>query len=124
MWWGPGEPSISTGKMTNTFQVNGLYLHQEYKGDQTEGPFPNFEGRGYWGFNTTSGKYEGFWIDTASTQMANETGSVDETGKVWEMTSEFQMPGGPLMQKRAVFTVIDDNAHLMESFVTVPVRKK
>ena len=55
MWMGPGEPTQTTGTMTNTMLLGDRFLHQEYKGDPGEGPFPNFEGRGYWGCNKTSG---------------------------------------------------------------------
>ncbi len=49
MWMGPGEPNVSTGQMKNSFQLNGLYLHQDYVGDADDGPFPSFAGKGYWG---------------------------------------------------------------------------
>lgn len=119
MWFGPGEPMESTGTMVNTFELNGLFLQQDYKGDAVDGPFPNFAGKGYWGFNTVSKQFEGFWIDTATTQMQMEFGSVDESGKTWEMQSEFTM-GGPTMKKRAVFTVVDDNHHSMVTYVCPP----
>ena len=47
LWMGPGDPMISTGMMTNTLDLGGRYLCQCYKGDPSDGPFPNFEGRGY-----------------------------------------------------------------------------
>ena len=52
MWMGPGEPMVSTGVMINELDLGGRFLRQTYTGDESEGPFPNFEGRGYWGFNT------------------------------------------------------------------------
>ena len=121
MWMGPGDPMVSTGTIRNSWDVNGLYLHQEYTGDATEGPFPGFEGKGYWGFNTTTKQYEGFWIDSASTQMQMESGSVDADGKVWEMHSEVLCPqtGAP-MKKRSVITLIDDDHNKIEMFFTGP----
>ena len=94
MWMGPGDPMVSTGTLTNDLELGGRYLRQVYMGDAQEGPFANFEGRGYWGFNTTTNQYEGFWIDTASTSMQRETGDVDSTGKVWTMVGEFTDPSG------------------------------
>ncbi|MFK7768644.1 MAG: DUF1579 family protein [Mariniblastus sp.] len=119
MWIGPGDPMVSTGKMKSTFQVGDLFLHQDYKSESPLGPFGTFEGRGYWGFNTTTGQYEGFWIDTASTTMQMEKGSVDETGKVFEMHSEFVMHGAT-MKKRTVFTVLSNDHHRMEAFIEAP----
>ena len=121
MWMGPGEPNVSAGKMTTSFQLGGLYLYHDYKGNPTEGPFPAFEGQGYFGFNSTSGKFEGFWIDNVSTAMQFEHGSVDETGKVFEMHSDFVMPGtGVRFKKRSIITVTDNDHHTMESYITPP----
>lgn len=121
MFMGPGDPMVSSGKMTNSWQVNGLYLHQAYEGDPDDGPFPQFTGRGYWGYNTTTNLYEGFWVDTASTHMQLETGTVDETGRVFEMISEFVAPGtDKRFRKRSVFTVVDHDRHRMEAFIQPP----
>lgn len=121
MWMGPGEPSVSTGVMRNEFDLGGLYLRQTYKGDHADGPFPSFEGRGYWGFNAASGKYEGFWIDNASSMMQTETGDVDGSGKVWTMTGEFPNPEtGQMMGKRSVITLVDGDRHSLEMFFTTP----
>jgi hypothetical protein len=121
MWMGPGDPMVSSGMIENTFQLGGLYLHQKYLGDRTDGPFPNFAGYGYWGYNTATNEYQGFWIDNASTIMQLETGNVDESGKIWEMKSEIVLPGSEsAMQKRTIFTVLGNDHHTMESFVTPP----
>lgn len=121
MWMGPGEPQVMSGVMTNTLDLGGRYLQQTYKGDQTDGPFPCFEGRGFWGFNTVTKKYEGFWIDSASTFMQNEVGDVDSSGKKWTMIGHMTDPqsGGPL-QKRSVITLKDKDHHSMELFFKGP----
>lgn len=119
LWMGPGEPMVSTGVMTNTMDLGGLFLRQVYKGDPNPGPFPNFEGYGFWGYNAVTNKYEGFWVDNASTIMQNETGDVDESGKVWTMVG--QIPDsrtGQMMTRRSVVTLQDDDHHKMEMFVT------
>jgi hypothetical protein len=121
LWMGPGEPSVSTGVMTNRLELGGRFLHQSYKGDPGDGPFPDFEGRGYWGYNTVTKKFEGFWIDTASTIMQIETGTVDRTGKVWTMTGEFPDPAsGTPMRKRSVITLKDRNSHALEMYFETP----
>lgn len=121
MWMGPGDPTVSTGLMKNSFRLNGLYLFHDYKGDQVEGPFPRFEGQGYFGFNSTSGRFEGLWVDNVSTAMQMETGTVDASGKIFEMLSEFEMPGqGTTFKKRSIITVIDNDHHTMESYISPP----
>ncbi len=116
LWMGPGDPMISAGTMTNEMVLGGRYLRQDYVGDATEGPFPNFAGYGFWGYNRLAGQFEGFWIDNASTMMQLETGAVDEAGKVWTMTSEMVHPEGGTVAKRTVITLKDDDHHSMESF--------
>jgi hypothetical protein len=122
MWMGPGDPMVSTGTMTNALDLGGRFLHQSYKGDCNDGPFPNFEGRGYWGYNTIDNRYEGLWLDTACTFFQNETGQVDKTGKVWTMLGSMTNPEtGKPMRKRSIITLHDDNSHEMEmSFETAP----
>ena len=119
LWMGPGDPVVSTGTITNTFELGGLYLHQDYVGDEVEGPFPSFCGKGYWGFNTTSGNYEGYWIDNASTTMQMEAGEVDDSGKVWTMHSNVICPQtGQHLKKRSVITLVDNDHNKMESYFT------
>ncbi len=121
LWMGPGDPHISTGVMVNEWDLGGAFLKQTYTGDQQEGPFLNFEGRGYWGYNTDIGKYEGFWIDTACTSIQTETGDVDPSGKAWTMVGQLVNPQtGQPMSKRSLYTVISDDEHLMESFFAGP----
>ena len=121
LWMGPGDPIVSTGTMVNSFQLDGLYLHQNYTGDKIDGPFPSFLGKGYWGYNTNQKRYEGFWIDNASTTMQTEHGQMSADGKTWEMHSEFIPPGSDQpMNKRTVITLIDNDNHMMETYVTVP----
>ncbi len=116
IWMGPGDPNVSTGTMTNTFALGGRFLRQEYKGDPNDGPFPSFEGHGYWGFNKATGKYEGFWIDNASTIMQVDAGDVDDSGKRWEMKGEMVGPTGDPFVKRSVITLDDEDHHSIEMF--------
>jgi hypothetical protein len=87
-------------------------------GDPSDGPFPRFLGKGFWGFNTTTGRYEGFWIDNASTSMQMEVGDVDSSGKVWTMHTEVIHPATRQpMKRRSVIELIDEDRHQMETFV-------
>lgn len=118
MWMGPGDPMVSTGTMVNTLDLGGLFLRHDYTGDPNDGPFPNFEGRGFWGYNTVDMCWEGFWIDNAVSFMMRDTGDVDAAGKVWTMSSTMTEPrSGKPMQKRSVITLHSNNKHSMEMFV-------
>jgi hypothetical protein len=117
LWMGPGDPMVSRGTMTNTMSLGGRFLEQVYEGDPGPGgAFPDFRGRGYWGFNAATRKYEGFWIDTASTFMQFETGDVDGSGKRWTMTGEMIGPDGKKIVKRSVITYEDRDRHSLEMF--------
>lgn len=119
LWMGPGEPMVSTGTMVNTFDLGGLFLAQTYTGDPSDGPFGEFAGRGFWGYNIGTNKYEGFWIDTASPVMQNDTGTVD--GNVWTMIGQITDPQTRRpMNKKSIITLQDNDHHLMEMFFEGP----
>lgn len=121
MWMGPGEPMVSTGTMVNELDLGGRYLKQVFTGDPNDGPFPSFEGRGFWGYNTAEKKYEGFWIDNACTLMQTESGHVDEAGTVWTMHGEMTDPqSGGTLKKRSIITLEDNDHHSMEMYFTAP----
>ena len=126
MWMmGPDEPMVMAGTMTNTLELGGRYLYQDYKGDRADGPFPHFEGRGFWGYNTVLHTYEGFWIDSASTFMMTESGEVDASGKVWTMVGVITNPETGLpMQKKSIITLKDRDHHTMESYLEGPDGKE
>ena len=112
------DPMVTYGEMTNRFRLGGFFLQQTFVGDLGPDGLSRFEGQGYWGYNQATGLYEGFWIDTASSIMQTETGSVDETGKIWTMTASLPHPEGGTIEKRAIISLIDDDHHTMESLMS------
>ncbi|MCA9300870.1 MAG: DUF1579 family protein [Phycisphaerales bacterium] len=114
MWMGPGDPMVSTGTMKNTMIFGDTFLEQVYDGDESStGPFPDFKGRGYWGFNRHMNRWEGVWIDTASTMIQTDTGTRD--GDTWTMLGEV-----PSMQKKSVIRLVDPDHHVMEMYFVDP----
>lgn len=125
MWMGPGDPHLTTGVMVNSLVLGGRYLQQEYQSDPNEGPFPSFEGRGFWGFNKQSQQYEGFWIDNASTVMQIEHGKVDEAGAEWVMEGVAKNPvTGDDMTRRSIIRLVDRDHHSMETYFKGPDGKE
>ena len=121
LWMGSGDPIVHHGTMVSSFQVAGLYLFQDYTGDPAPGPWPAFIGKGFWGYNTTTREFEGFWIDNASTMMQLEKGAVDQSGKVWTMGSRFVHPHfGREVAKRSVIRLIDNDHNDLTSYMTGP----
>jgi hypothetical protein len=115
LWMGPGDPHTSSGTMVNRWALGGLFLEQIYTGDPSDGPFPAFEGRGFWGYNPALGKYEGVWVDNAGPMIQFERGTLD--GKVWTMIGEVACgASGKTMTKRSVITLESDDRHRVEMY--------
>lgn len=120
IYMGETDPMVTHGNMTNRFQLGGFFLQQLFVGDLGPDGVSRFEGHGYWGFNQSTRMYEGFWIDTASSIMQNETGHVDATGMIWTMESSLPNPqSGGTIVKRSIITLVDDNRHTMESLMSI-----
>lgn len=121
MWMQPGaDPMVTKGVMTNTLDLGGRFLKQDYTGDELPfAPGQRFEGRGFWGFNAHAGRWEGFWIDSASTMMQNESGSYDAGARTWTMTGEL-LSGDQSFRKRSVVKLVNHDEHTLEMFFTGP----
>jgi len=112
MWMGPGEPHVSHGVMVNAWVLGNRWVEQKY-----EGTGYDFKGQGLFGFNKTTGKYEGLWIDTCSTFMQTDTGDYDATSKTFTMTSRMLCPQSKEeMAKRSVIKVHSPDKHSMEMY--------
>ena len=116
MWMGPGDPMVVTGTMVNELDLGGKFLKQTYTGDPCEGPFPAFEGRGWFGYNKSQGRYEGLWIDNAATMMHTDHGKVDASGKKWEMHRVSESPCGDGSAGRTEVVITDADHHSMKSY--------
>ncbi len=111
LWMGPGEPMVSRGVMVNDWVLGGRWLRHTYKGDD------NFEGSGYFGFNKTTGKFEGLWIDTMSPMMHIEVGDYDEGAATFNMTSETLCPMTKMpTNKRSVTRIESPDRHVLEMY--------
>lgn len=113
----PPEPGI--GVSVNTMELGGRYLKQEYDGDYMGQPF---SGVGYTGFDNTTRRYQGVWLDSMSTGiMPASTGTADESGKVITFTREFVDPmSGQPTATREVMTLVDHDHHRFEWFQRMP----
>ena len=81
MYLGADDPIEIEGTMVNTLELDGRWVHQKFTGkDDDDCPIPTIEGRGYFGYSTANGQYEGFWIDNTSTTMNFTTGITNATG--------------------------------------------
>ena len=113
IWMQPGEePAHSTGTMVNEMVLGGRFLQNTYEDDSG-----HFAGRGFFGYNTVEGVFEGFWIDTMATFFQLERGYF--SGADNSYTMEGPMPPGS-GTKRSVLHWIDKDHHSMTMFMTGP----
>lgn len=117
-WMPDAPPCESDGVMVNAWILGGRYLEQRYRGEIFGA---QFEGRGYFGFNNATKKYEGFWIDTACTNMSNEVGDYDPPTRTFTMDAPFINPAdGSSGSKRTLIKVISADEHTMDTFAPGP----
>ena len=117
MWMDPnGEPSESVGVMTSQWALGGRFVEQSYEGESFGGAF---QGKGFMGYDNTSQKYQGFWIDTASTMMQTEKGDFNADANCFNMSGTMTCPSSKQdFTKRDVIKVIDIDHHSMEMYFT------
>lgn len=76
MWMEPGaEPMPSEGKVERKMILDGRVLVEHFHGDMGGTPF---EGMGFTGYDNTTGKYWGVWMDSMSTAAYNSEGTCTE----------------------------------------------
>jgi len=111
------EPMRSTGTMTNTSILGGRFIQHDYPGDGDE----PFFGVGHFGFNRSSGKYQGTWLDIMSTEITTDEGDYDEASNTYNMCGTVFHPAlGRTITKRSAVRVESDNRHVMEQFFPGP----
>ncbi|HEX7252621.1 MAG TPA: DUF1579 domain-containing protein [Thermoanaerobaculia bacterium] len=121
MWMDPTQPpQVSTGTSENKWVLGNRYVEMQYQGTFMGQPF---SGIGYQGYDNTTKKYIGTWMDTASTAMMNSTGTM--TGNVMKASSMMADPMTGKMEKLAtVLTVKDKDHHVMEMWGAGPDGKQ
>lgn len=113
-WMDPDQPPMEMeGTMEFEWILGGRYLKETLKSGFMGEPF---EGLGFWGYDNTTGKFVGAWMDTMNTGIMASTGSVDESGKVFTMWGEMASPMGGTVRFRHVITIINDDEATMEFF--------
>jgi hypothetical protein len=122
-WQAPGEtPGEHTGTMSSKAIYDGRFIESNFTGDMGGMPF---EGRGTWGFNNISKKFEGTWIDSMSTGFMYTEGTADAAGKVFTSTYTSYDPITKTKKTgREVVTIKDADHHVMQMFDKGPDGKE
>jgi hypothetical protein len=120
MWESPdqAEPGVTTGTAEMQWILGGRYLQQKFTGTYMEMPF---QGVGYTGYDKAAGHYISVWMDSFSTGMMVETGTVDESGKVFSSTGSYIDPlTGVKTETRSVHRIESPDRHVVEMFTKGP----
>jgi hypothetical protein len=119
---GTTEPQESTGTSVQKWILGGRFLQQEFSGSMMGKPFT---GVGYFGYDNASKRYSGTWMSTMTTSLQVQTGTVDDSGKVFTMVSTYKDANtGQEHDNRSVVTIIDNDNNKYETFENGPDGKE
>lgn len=118
----PGVPAKEmNGTASRKWLFDGRFMHDSAKGAEA---MP-FQGMGLTGYDNSTKKYNGVWVDSMTTSIMISTGEVDSTGKVFTYhRDEFNPMYGQRVKARDVVTVVDNDHHTMEFYTTPPGGKE
>jgi len=111
MWMDPSQPPIETkGKASGRSLLGGRFIETVYNGEFMGMPF---EGHGIDGYDNTTKKHTGFWVDNMGTMSMMLTGSCDQGGKVTTLEATYLDPmTGKDATYKTISTVVDkDHVH-------------
>lgn len=121
-WMGPGEPQLSKGKAEMKMVLGGRFLEQRYDALFMDQPF---SGIGYTGFDNTQGKFFSVWMDSMSTHLYTEEGTLDAAGKMLSTTSQHPDPlTGRMVKGRSTSTMADIDTYVVEMYEPGPDGKE
>lgn len=93
----PGKPPVKTKASENTRMLGGFWIISDGKSDILGTPFSSQFTLGY---DPTSKRYTGTWIDSMTSYIWKYDGSVDPTGKILTLTTEGPSPKDPAKNTR------------------------
>ncbi len=116
-WMDPSKPPDDTvGTSVNNWVLGDRYVQMKY-----EGVFlgETFNGIGYVGYDNVTKKYQGSWMDTASTGMMLSNGTMD--GKTIAMKATTSDPAtGKVTTSDEKITISDADHHTLELWGKTP----
>jgi hypothetical protein len=116
---GPGQPpETASGQMSNSWQLDGRWLKQEYSGQMSS--LGAFRGLGYLGYDNLQKTYVGTWMDTLSTSCIVSKGAYDQSTSTFTLTGDFTVPGGERFKQKQVMTVLSPDRYVVTMFLAGP----
>jgi uncharacterized protein DUF1579 len=115
-WMSPGDPVVTKGSATYKPILGGRFLMEEYKGIMMDKPFEGFAITGY---DNTKKEYINVWMDSMGTMMIFGRGTMDPSGKILTMTSQWEDPfTDEVVSMKMVTTFVDANTKKLEMYGT------
>jgi hypothetical protein len=123
VWMAPGAPpQKGGGACVNSVILNGLYQQTKYTGNMMGMPF---EGLGTMAFDNAKKIFISTWIDNMGSGLLKMEGTWDAATKSLKLSGTCTDPAsGKDCTMREVYTVIDNNTHMMEMYGPSPVDGK
>ncbi len=103
----PQNPTVTEGTAKFDLVLGGRFLRQEYHSQFQGMPF---EGVGINGFDKSTKKYVGTWIDSMGTGIMNTVGEFDAATGTMTETAEMSSPMGIMKVKMVTQHTSDDKA--------------
>ncbi|NOG53342.1 MAG: DUF1579 domain-containing protein [Planctomycetes bacterium] len=115
----PGEePMPMSGTSTYTMILDGRFLKEHHVSDSADMPF---QGLGYLGFDNSSHKYVGIWMDSTTTAIMRAEGTFDEaTGKLVTTGSYYDPISATNKTMRGETWFVDDDTIQADMFQPGP----
>ena len=105
---GPGAaPQLSKGRLVGRLISGGRWLVTDFKNHTT-----GFEGHGLYGFNPSTGRFVGTWVDDMRSNIYVGEGVWDEASKTMTYTWKAAMPNGQTMTWRETSQMVSENERL------------
>lgn len=115
-WFGPGEPTESTGTMVRKMIMDGRYLQESFKGEFLGS---KFHGMGIVAYDVNKKKFVTTWIDNMTTGISMMQGSYDADNKTFTSLGEEDNPAvGGKIKTRDVLKIISADEQRFEMFRT------
>lgn len=84
-----GQPSTARGVQVNELRSGGMWMLNRFSVDGTP-----YQGTGVWGFDRTTGRYTGIWVDNNDAQMRVDDGRWDAAARVMTWSADMVQTDG------------------------------
>ncbi|MEO8500191.1 MAG: DUF1579 family protein [Vicinamibacteria bacterium] len=114
---GPGAaPQLSTGRLVGRLICAGRWLITDFKNHTT-----GFEGHGIYGYNTSTKRYVGTWVDDTRSSIHVGEGEWDGASKTMTYVWKATRPDGQAMTWRETSEAVSDHEQIFRVLFPNPL---